>query len=188
MQPTIEVIQPLLDEGKTPTEVAAILNAETVEFRDSTGWKLKSIIARWSDEFGAANGQAMAGKLSSSLSAMADANVPFVNESVIALSQPTGLGLDADSDQDMVDFLAAQSQALENADLRWGDSFVDAIKSLGLRTVKKYETSSEDVQAVILEDFAERLIQRVSAAIRLAATQDDATEDSVLAAASGELN
>ena len=151
MQPTIEVIQPLLDEGKTPTEVAAILNAETVEFRDSTGWKLKSIIARWSDEFGAANGQAMAGKLSSSLSAMADANVPFVNESVIALSQPTGLGLDADSDQDMVDFLAAQSQKLPE-DLRWDSEVVAAIKSLGVRTELRFPDGVEvaDVTRVLL--------------------------------------
>lgn len=102
----------------------------------------------------------------------------------------TGMLLSPPDRQDMIDQLALAGE--------WSDEVRDAIKSLGIDNRPRWqvegraeEPTIESVQAEIdaeeLAQYAIELVQRVSAAINLAAAIEDATIETVQAAAIAEM-
>lgn len=160
-------IKQYVEEGKTNEEIKSALEAETREVSDPTGWKMKAVIDRWVALYGAA-GQALAGKLSTSLSILKESHVPFVGESVTALSLPSGLSLNEPSSQAMVDFIAVQSQALPE-EYRWDADFVTKIKELGIRQELVYPdgVTVEEIQEVKGEEAVRLAEQATAESIRI---------------------
>jgi hypothetical protein len=119
---------------------------ETVQVRNSTGWTVKKIL----QQSGLASEVAVmvAGKLESSLGAMASSFVPFTQTTLNALSQESGLSIDDDVSQALIDQLATYSQSLPE-ELRWDAEFVAIVKALGVNLVPRWTTAGYQTEPTL---------------------------------------
>lgn len=116
---------------------------------------------------------------------------PLLEPAMIALST-TGMLLGSVSRQAMIDDLALAGG--------WTDQLRDTVKGLGAKQLTRWESLggegavptleevSASIQAMQVDTYAAGLASRVSAAVRLAAAADGATEQSVRDAALAEIN
>lgn len=118
----------------------------------------------------------------------ASASNPLMDTIIIAMST-NGLSLSSPERRAVIDQLAAAGS--------WPDSVRDAVKALGGVDRPRWQSEGyeseptlEQIQAEIeqaaLREFAETLIQRVSAAINLATAAEGATQSTIKAAAVAE--
>lgn len=165
----------------------ALLETEWVP--NQTSWTLNQIVLH-------TQSTDLAGKIEVSLTAMSQLGVPFSQSSLIALSTAGGLPLWQSHAQDLIDYLAVQSQALPEP-LRWDAQFVTTVKSLGGVNRPRWQSQGYEVEPTLesiqseieqaaLREFADTLIQRVTGAINLATAADGASEASIKAAAVAE--
>jgi hypothetical protein len=121
---------------------------ETVQVRNQTGWTVKKILKQ--SNLPAEVAVMVAGKLESSLAAMASGFVPFTQTTLNALSQESGLAIDDDVSQSLIDQLAIYSQSLPEP-LRWDAEFVAIVKSLGVENKPRWQVDGYESQPTMAE-------------------------------------
>lgn len=140
----------------------ALLETEWVP--NQTNWTLNQIVLH-------TQSTDLAGKIEVSLTAMSQLGVPFSQSSLIALATAGGLPLWQSHAQDLIDFLAAQSQVLPEP-LRWDTQFVMAIKALGGRNRPIWEKlgrptapTLEQIESEIAAEEAQAVINAFNARV-----------------------
>jgi hypothetical protein len=131
-----------------------------VQVRNPAGWTVKRILG----QSGLPSEVAImvAGKLESSLAAMASSFTPFTQTTLNALSQESGLAIDDDMSQSLIDQLAVYSQALPEQ-MRWDAEFVAIVKALGVSTQPRWQ----------LEGYAtEPTLQQITTELRKQELED----------------
>lgn len=163
-------IQSRLQSGETDQQILDALQAETREVRDTR-------LIVWG-EIRAALDPAELAQVKATIDAARQADLD-VDSAWIALSS-TGMRLSDPDRQAMIDALGASGG--------WAQETINKIKQLRVYDSRPYaELTLADVHQARLNWFAAGLIQRVSAAINLAAAADDATEETIKAAAIAEV-